>query len=262
MLEDLVYASMDLDFDHELFAREYDQHILPTSVPIANGFKSWETTRYINQAWKMVDAETYDLCDVRKSDSLEIMKRGISSWMANSMIELETENKMYLETSRLGSVALRNNLLGEGKYHFREQFEGLAITKWIQQLPITDIIGIRCVSLAPGTFASIHRDSNNFSQKQNEGSLNSNKLWRSGFVSITINITDGGVPIYYCMDSDLNKPYTANDAVYMFNDYFLHGVPVTTSRRRQIRVTGRPTGNIMDHVNMQTVHLTDNIYLT
>jgi hypothetical protein len=262
MLEDFVYAPLTIDFDHELFAKEYDEHILPSSVPIANGYKSWETTRFVNRAWGMVSAETYDRCDVRELDSLDIRQRGIACWMANSMIELETDNSMFLATSRLGSVALRNNLLGNGKYHFRSMFKGLAITKWIQSLPLTNIIGIRCVSLAPNTFASIHRDSNNFSKSSKEGSINSNKLWRAGFVSISINITDGGVPLYYCMDSDLTKPYKVNDTVYMFNDYFYHGVPMTNSRRRQIRVTGQPTDELMQHIDQQNVHLTDNVYLT
>lgn len=262
MFEDFVYAPLKLDFDHELFVKEYDEYILPTSVPIANGYKSWETTRSINRGWNMVPTETYDQCDVRKLDSMDILHRGIACWMANSMIELDTKNSMHLATSRLGSVALRNNLLGDGKYHFRSMFEGLAITEWIKQLPITDVIGIRCVSLAPSTFASIHRDSNNFSNNSKESSINANKLWRAGFVSITLNITDGDVPMYYCVDSGLSNPYKVNDAVYMFNDYFFHGVPMTSSRRRQIRVTGRPTEQLMQFVDQDNIHLTDNVYIT
>ena len=262
MLKDFVYAPLNLDFDHELFAKEYDEHILPSSVPIANGYPSWKTTRFVNRAWGMVDDETYDKCDVKETGGLNIIKRGIACWMANSMIELETDDLLQHRTSILGSVALRNTLLGEGKYHFRRMFEGLAITEWIKQLPLTDIIGVRCVSLAQNTFASIHRDSSNFIKNKGEGSNNANKLWNSGFVSISINITDGEVPLYYCLDSDLTKPYKVNDAVYMFNDYFFHGVPMTSSRRRQIRVTGKPTDMLMQHIDQQNVHLTDNVYIT
>ena len=42
----------------------------------------------------------------------------------------------------------------------------------------------------------------------------------------------------------------------MTSDYFLHGVPVTTSRRRQIRVTGIPTdalANLIDSENIVTI---------
>jgi hypothetical protein len=262
MFENFVCAPLDLKFDRELFVKEYDEHILPSSVPIANGYKSWETTRFINRSWSMVSEETYDQCDVRKLDSMDILHRGIACWMANSMVELDTKNSMHLATSRLGSVALRNNLLGDGKYHFREMFSGLAITEWIKQLPLTDIIGIRCVSLAPNTFASIHRDSNNFSNNSKESSIVANKLWRAGFVSITLNITDGGVPMYYCVDSDLHNPCKVNDDVYMFNDYFFHGVPITESRRRQIRITGRPTDQLMQYVDQSNIHLTDNVYIT
>jgi hypothetical protein len=42
------------------------------------------------------------------------------------------------------------------------------------------------------------------------------------------------------LDHALNQPLLADDKIYISSDYFLHGVPVVTSRRRQVRVMGVP----------------------
>ena len=39
---------------------------------------------------------------------------------------------------------------------------------------------------------------------------------------------------------DTDTCYKTDDEIYLTNDYFLHGVPQVTSRRRQIRVSGIP----------------------
>jgi hypothetical protein len=199
----------------------------------------------------MVDPGIYDLCDIQTPSGIE--KRGIEQWMANSLIELITDNKDLLFLSRLGSVAVRNKMLKDGEYRFKETYEDLNITKWIKQLPIKKFIGVRCVSLKPGTFATIHKDENNFQFHSSGTSLPTNIVWEAGFISITLNISDGGEPLYYSVDEDIAKPFKANDPVYLFNDYCLHGVPVVSSRRRQIRVTGIPTEDLLDKLDLSTV---------
>lgn len=251
-LHNIAYCKLDLDFDKETFVKEYDEFILPNSVPIANGEKSWQLTREVNKKWNMVDPEVYDLCDIQSESG--IVKRGSEQWLATSLIELVTDNKDLLFLSRLGSVAVRNNLLNNGEYKFKELYKNLSIVKWIQTLPIKKFIGVRCVSLKPGTFASIHRDENNLQHHKNGTSLPRNVLWESGFISITINITDGDQPLFYSLNSKMEESFKVNDPVYMFNDYCPHGVPVVSSRRRQIRVTGIPTEDLLDKIDMSSVH--------
>jgi hypothetical protein len=251
-LKNVAYCKLNLSFDHETFVKEYDRYILPNSVPIANGDRSWEKTKDINSHWKMVEPESYDLCDIQGETG--IIKRGIEQWMATSLIELVTTNETLLSLSRSGSVAVRNNVLDKGEYKFKETYNDLNIVKWIKELPIKKIIGVRCVSLKPGSFASIHRDENNFDHHKKGTSLPTNLLWDSGFISITINITDGGQPLFYSLNSEVNKPFKINDDVYLFNDFCPHGVPIVSSRRRQIRVTGIPTDEIYKLIDLPSVH--------
>ena len=71
---------------------------------------------------------------------------------------------------------------------------------------------------------------------------------------IIINITDGEVPLYYSTTSNLSEKFkTINYPVYLFNDFFYHGVPITKSRRRQIRITGRPTDDLIKYINNSTL---------
>jgi hypothetical protein len=44
----------------------------------------------------------------------------------------------------------------------------------------------------------------------------------------------------------------ANEPAYIISDYFLHGVPLTTSRRRQIRITGIPNDDFAKLLDMDT----------
>jgi len=67
-----------------------------------------------------------------------------------------------------------------------------------------------------------------------------NGLAHKGYVVVTLNITNGGVPLYWSLDNDVETARFADDSIYLSSDYFLHGVPVVTSRRRQVRIMGVP----------------------
>ena len=60
---------------------------------------------------------------------------------------------------------------------------------------------------------------------------------------------------------DFDKCHTADHQVYLTNDYFLHGVPEVTSRRRQIRVSGIPKSEMWDlFVNDSIIDIGSNIF--
>lgn len=237
LYSNFAYADLNLDFDHQLFADEYDRCILPASRRISNGQVSWQGTRNLNKQWGMVPPDVYDLCSISVKGKL--FNRGIHQWQMSQLMQLVIEDGDSEELKKKyqdGGTALRNQFLHR-KWEIQPRFENLEIVKWIYQLPVTDIKSIHCVSLEPGEFASIHRDN-----RMTQESVKNNGVYQQGFVVLTLNISNGGVPLYWALDGkDLHNCKHVDSPVYVISDYFLHGVPVVTSRRRQIRVTARPT---------------------
>ena len=253
----LVYAKLNLDYNINLFINEYDSHILPISKPVLNSKGIMEHTYETNKQWHMVPEEIYQKADFRVDN--QIIRKGYPSWDGASLMYLDSENAELSENSKGGSVSVRNFALDKmGEFKFFPQYENLEIVKFIKSLPLKNLIGVRCVSLKENTFALIHRDDSRFLPKSNKTldtqKMINNYLWRSGFVQITINLSNGGIPLYYGIHNNLAPTYkTADDSVYLFNDYVYHGVPLTSTRRRQIRVTGRPTEKLLSLIEESTV---------
>jgi hypothetical protein len=247
-LSHLAYAKLNINYNKELFVEEYDKYILPDSVPIVSGRGAWASTREINKHWGMVSEDIYDLSDYQEKDG-SIVKRGYPTWQGTSLVFVDSQDDVIRKTSYHGSVGVRNTYKDQQKYSFKEKFSNLEIVKFIKSLPIKDIIGVRCVSLPAGTYATIHRDANGMPGKLHLSSIMYNHLWKDGFISITLNLTNGGQPLFYSVDSNENQPLLADDPCYMFNDYFWHGVPVVDSRRRQIRITAKPDKGFYDLID-------------
>ena len=252
----IAYSELNLKFDHHLFAQEYDQYILPTSRPIANGSPSWQGTRNLNQQWNMVSPDVYDQCDVGVKDG--VLQRGIPQWHMNQLMQLvleETDDDEVKRMFRAGGTTMRNRFIGR-QWELNPEFKHLELVQWIQQLPITDIKSIHCVSLEAGQFASIHRDN-----RQTQEDSKQNAIYQQGFVVITLNITDGGAPLYWALDGkDVQNCRHVSAPAYIISDYFLHGVPVVTSRRRQVRITARPTEQFERLLNKDTCVILDDGY--
>lgn len=244
----IAYAELDLHYDQDLFANEYDRCILPASRPISNGRPSWQGTRKLNQQWDMVDPGLYDLCDINVKNG--VLHRGIPQWQMTQLMQLvleEHDSNELKSMHQLGGTTLRNQLLHR-TWELKPAFQDLEIVKWIQQLPITDIKSIHCVSIEPGQFASIHRDN-----RQTQSNTKHNAVYKQGFVVMTLNITNGGVPLYWALDGkDSQNCRHADASAYITSDYFLHGVPVVTSRRRQVRITARPNEQFERLLNKDT----------
>lgn len=262
MFKNIAYAKLNLQFDHDLFAKEYDEHILPLGTPICTA--KWDNiaTTELNRSWGMVDPEIYNKCDVfvqtGSADQSYIENRDYRMWMQVQLLEpTHIDNDDEILQKFKHHVAIRNKTLRSSiKFNIRSEFSDLQIWKWIQaNIPFEEIKNIHCVSLEPGTFAGIHRDmkaSYNYSDHEL-----ANRLFLDGFVVVNINITSGGSPLYWSLDREESfKPYKVDDEVYITNDYFMHGVAMTSSRRRQIRITGRPSNRLwelIDHNNKVTI---------
>jgi hypothetical protein len=259
-----AYAKLNIEFDRELFCKEYDQYIFPFTkhVPIFESL--WKHSRDLNQAWGMVDPISYDQIDINTEPDVykkpsKILQRGIRSFQSVQLLKLltnDSDSEYVKQNFGADGSLMRNHHLNR-TWELKSPFRNLKITKFIfENLPFNKITNIRCVSLEPGSFFCIHRDIR-FSSTVDLGfdknnGLN-NGLYRQGYVTIILNISDGGVPLYWSLDGmDKTKPSLINDTVYMHSDYFIHGVPICKTRRRQIRITGTPSSelmNLIDHNN-------------
>jgi hypothetical protein len=238
----IAYSKMIAEYDRDLFIQEYDDYILPNGKPITNGKIAVPLTKDLNRAWGMMSDEDYDSGDV-----------WVQPGDARTMeLDSSTPPDSFLQKfAQTGGTSFRNETLGsEYKFVIRPQYKHMKMWQWIQDtLPFQKINGLHCVSIEPGGFSLIHRDQKGL--YDNQSSAGVNRLYAMGFVVIVINISNGGVPMYWSLDgADAKKPFKADDPIYMSNDYFLHGVPIVSSRRRQVRVIGVPKPemwDLMDH---------------
>ncbi len=253
--KNLAYAKLNVDFDVDLFSKEYDEKIFPTSSLAANPLFSVKATTFLNKVWKMVPEEEYNKISVavqpHDQSTYQYLERERPCWRVNQLMYLDTtglDDPLLLKFGPIGrGPSIRNETL-DVKYNWKikPEFENLEIVKWINEnLPFENILTMHCVSTEPGGFVNIHRDSKGFYSSASSAGIN--KLYKRGFVVINLNITDGGSPLYWSLDGeDSRHCFKANDRVYITNDYFPHGVGIVSTRRRQIRVTGIPKPEMWD----------------
>jgi hypothetical protein len=259
----LVYGKINLQYDRELFINEYDQVIAPRSVKVYISDKVLNITAHNNREWNMVDPDIYSKIETRSAYNHQHITGEYPTWDGISLVYLDCEDVEFRESSKLGSIAVRNYALDNyGEYKFLPEYENLEITKFIKNLPLTDIIGVRCLSLPSNTFGIIHRDNRNSLPKNGTvdnkyktvQQITNNKIWAEGFIQITINISDGGVPLMFVNTEQMSKnTFTTVEPIYLFNDFVFHGVPLTTGIRRQIRITGRPTPELVKLIEESSI---------
>ena len=181
---------------------------------------------------------------------------GIPQFDITQLLQLRTidsDSEYVKQSAGKGGSTMRNHHLHR-LYTVKPEFKQLKIVEFIlKNLPFKRITSIHCVSMESGSFACIHRDLRyEFGHEspfaENLGA--NNGVYQQGSVLMVLNLSDGGVPLWWSLDGDDSKKVLkSNDLVYLSSDYFLHGVPVCTSRRRQIRVTGVPSSKLYDLVD-------------
>lgn len=243
----IAYAKINLSYNKQIFAQEYDQYILPFANQTACSRATMEKTRYLNSVWNMIPDEMYDQSDYHiqnsNDNSFEFFKGNYPQWRLAQLMRISDKGicnpfiKKYAEHG--GGVAFRNCSL-DYNFEVKPKYSNLRIIKWIYDyLPFKKINHIQCVSIEPTGFITIHRDSRSLYSTEN--AVHQNKIFNSGYIVININISNGGSPLYWALDNkEVYVPFTCDDDIYLTNDYFFHGVGICTSRRRQIRITGIP----------------------
>lgn len=233
----LIYCELDLEYPREKFIEEIDQILIPDSKLIETGHDDkaiMGPLRDINKAWGII------------TDEEHIDPKSRVSWYVNSLIFSETDNVRYNEISKGGSIVARNNLLDKGNWQYKSEYENLEITKFIKKLPFSEIIHARLLCLDTGRLVLIHNDGL-------EKSLTKNLLASQGYISITLNVSSGGSPLYFGKMHDYYKYFSTQASSYIFNDYHVHGVPRVSSRRRQLRISGRPTIEFFKLLKLETI---------
>jgi hypothetical protein len=256
----LAYAKLNLQYDKELFVREYDEVIYPHGYPITNNLNAVGAGGALNKVWGMVPPEEYNKGDIYMQEGsasyMKYIKRERPGWKMVQLMETDlanTENKEFLEKfSKVGGPSFRNETL-DLDFTIKKPFENMQMWKWIQDnLPFQKINSIHCVSLEPGGFSIIHRDMKGLYSSMS--SAGESRLFKQGFVVIALNISNGGAPLYWSLDGkDALNCYKADDDIYLSNDYFMHGVPIVTSRRRQVRVAGIPKPEMWELFDKQSI---------
>lgn len=259
--ETVVFSKLNLEFDRELFIHEYDNYIYPNTIPITNNVTTIPILGQLNEKWKMVPTDVYDTGDVfvpgEDFSKSVYVKRERPGWQFVQLMGIDRTqltHPLLDYASKYGGVSFRNETL-DHHYNFsvKQPYKDLEIVKWIKKtLPFKKLNSIHCVSIEPGGFSMIHRDAMGLYSSKSSAGIN--RVYKNGYVIINLNLSSGGVPLYWSLDGkDADVPYKVDDMVYLTNDYFFHGVPIVTSRRRQVRVMGIPDDSLWDLLDKSTM---------
>lgn len=231
----VAYAEVLVDYDRDQFIREYDDHILPASKPFISINSQWQNMQQWNNIWNVLPQSVFE-----EYNHLLQQQTHPSSGEKTHQWNMVNLVQVLGNIPSGGGAWWRHQNLNKKK-EIKPEFENLLIVRWIKEhLPIQELIGIHCVSIEPNGFSTIHRD--NYWQGTATNPAAQNGFYNLGYVVICLNISDGGVPLLWCLDRDeTNPPRRANTKAFLTSDYFHHAVPLTTTRRRQIRISFRPT---------------------
>ena len=241
-VQKIIAAQLNFDFDAETLIREIEE-LRPFFEELTNATSVLEKYAELNRdQFKLVPTDQYYSVNTYDNKTGFNTGKPIKGWMGISLITHET-----LDIPANSSTGIRN--LGLSGWNWRQIVSGSELQKTILRLPLYDLCGVRLVTLPEGAFAPIHRDNGAKSipgVKGTTSSNNNNELWlKNGFISITLNIKNGEVPLRIFNDGQV---WDYDEKCYIFNDYYLHGVPLTKTDRIQVRITGRPKPELVEQI--------------
>lgn len=234
-INDIAFCELNLSYPKQLFCDEIDQYIIPDSELIRSVRDGYvKNSISLNQSWNMT------------SDEIYLSENSNLSWYANSLLYCDTNNNELKKLSMIGSIIVRNNLMNKSKWLWKSEYNNLELTKFIKNLPLTDIFHVRTLCMPPGRMSIIHRDDKN-------SKVGKTSLSEHGYVSITLNLSDGGQPLFFSLLDNESVPIKTYSESFIFRDYNYHGVPPVSSWRRQVRITGKPTSEFFNLLKIETL---------
>ena len=244
-ISNIPYAEVNLKYDKELFVEEYDREIYPRSGPFIPIFDQWNKMQRLNHIWNVLSKEKFDLYDaMQQHGARKVNDQVTHQWDMVNLMQSEGG-------SPLGGGAYWRNRNRHNNQYIKKEFKDLQIVKWIQDnVPAQRIVGIHCVSIEPGAFATIHRDY--YWPEKSPNPAAANGFFREGFCVLCLNISSGGSPLLWCLDHEPDKPRAVDADCFIISDYFFHAVPEVTSRRRQIRISFVPDEKFASLINYDT----------
>lgn len=250
-LENIPYAELNLTYDKAAFAQEYDDAILPTEKPFITLFDQWYRMRELNPTWNVISQEQFDYCS-------DLIRQGIRShngvgyqWGMVNLMRAADDLPDTGRPTNNGGAGWRNKSRAAEKF-IKDEFKDLQIVKWIQEnIPAKRFVGMHCVSIEPNGWAGPHRDIM-WPHGHGPNPAERNGFYREGYALVCLNISSGGVPLKWALDTDLTTPLEADADCYMTSDYFMHAVPMCSSRRRQVRVAFVPDDGFESLLKMDT----------
>lgn len=241
----VAYADIRLSYDRELFTKEYDDVIFPASKPFISITDQWRNMQRLNHIWHVLPKDVFEDYDRQLAQGASSLGGNSHQWDMVNLMQAVGDEPVG------GGAWWRHRNLDVPKI-IKPEFEGLEIVRWIKEhIPAQQLIGIHCVSIEPNGFSAVHRDG--YWQGDAPNPARRNGFYNLGHVVISLNISNGGVPLQWCLDGDETRPpRTADTDTFMISDYFHHAVPLTTTRRRQIRISFKPTPALHDLIDWST----------
>lgn len=248
----ITFGELNLDFNEKLFADEFDNLILPYAQPFVDIRRQWGVMPFLNSYWQLISEEKFKDLDAIIQSGGDNFYGMTHYWSAVNLMKAHNTPEHDVGARWRSAIMHQDTIL-------KDQFKDSKIVKWIQtNIPFKRIVGIHCVSIEPGNFASIHRDS--YWGEPTPNPAADNGIARAGFVIVCLNVSNGGVPLYWAMDHEKETPRFADAKCYLCNDYWLHGVPITNARRRQVRITFEPKDELFKLLKQETVIIVPDNY--
>jgi len=248
MKNNIVYSELELDFDENIFVDEFDKYILSNTVPHVRVHAIWNDMAKLNKYWNIISDEEYNRYDkIIASGNKEASLDGMTHyWTATNLMA----KKFSTPSNHLTGSGWRANMLSTSTV-VKDEYKNLQIIDWIfNKIPHERIIGIHCTVTPPGVFVAMHRDV--LWKREGDNPSSNNGFFNKGYKVICLNISNGGVPLLWSLDHEKESPRIADTKCYMISDYFLHGLTRTTSIRRQLRVSFKPSKDFFNYIKQDT----------
>jgi hypothetical protein len=199
------YSRLNFSYDKKKLSDEINHYEFTDIPPI----KQFLNTRPFN----LVDNSLYE--KVTLITETGITQGELPSWKGYSFTHVPGD-LLSSYGSNLSRMRFEN-------WEWKEDSECPYIRQIISDLGFIKVQNVRAMSLEPPGFGPVHND------------VPPHSKYYDNHVSVTLNISDGGMPLTALIDDKLLE---INDDCFMFRDDCWHGVGLVTSKRLQLRING------------------------